>query len=73
MLQYNEVAGRYAGIMFGLSNSISQATGIIVPHFIAAVTKNVKNLFVKFLIQQNLIILELFLRKHKKNGQQCLW
>ena len=48
-MAYNEVAGPYAGVVFGISNTFASMTGIFVPYFVAAVTKNVNfRIFVSF-------------------------
>jgi hypothetical protein len=44
LVTYNDIAGPFAGVVFGISNTIASLTGIIIPYFVAAVTKNVTNL-----------------------------
>lgn len=47
-MSFNEVSGSHSGVMYGISNTIGQSTGFIVPHFIAAITKNVSEIFFLF-------------------------
>ena len=47
LVTYNDIAGPFAGVVFGISNTIASLTGIIIPYFVAAVTKNVNNLINK--------------------------
>ena len=68
---YNDVAGSYASLTFGISNSIAESTGFIVPLIVSALTKNVK-------LSQNLLTLyflkiKFFESKHKKNGKLYLY
>ncbi len=68
-MAYNEIVGSYAGITFGISNSIAQLTGVIVPYTVAAITKNVN---IIFLINQIGIRYLLYLSKLTPNGKLFL-
>ena len=41
LVSFNDVAGPFAGVVFGISNTFATTSGIIIPYFVAAVTKNV--------------------------------
>ena len=41
MVNYNDVAGPYAGILFGMVNTIGTIPGIIAPYLVGVLTKNV--------------------------------
>jgi hypothetical protein len=38
---FNDVAGVYGSLVYGISNSIAESTGVIVPYIVAELTKNV--------------------------------
>ncbi len=38
---FNDVAGVYGSLVYGISNSIAESTGVIVPYIVAKLTKNV--------------------------------
>jgi hypothetical protein len=38
---FSDVAESYSGVVFGISNTFATLTGIFVPYFVAAITKNV--------------------------------
>ncbi len=40
-MAFSDVAESYSGVVFGISNTFATLTGIFVPYFVAAITKNV--------------------------------
>ena len=38
---FNDIAGIYGSLVYGISNSIAESTGVIVPYIVAELTKNV--------------------------------
>jgi hypothetical protein len=73
VISYNEVAGSYSGIVFGVSNTFASITGIVVPYLISAITYDVRNIYAA--VQQNkkftfvLSNLNHRLRKLNNNGE----
>jgi len=45
LVNYNDIGGTYAGIVFGLSNTIGTISGIVAPYLVGALTPNVNILF----------------------------
>lgn len=43
---FNDVAGIYGSLAYGISNSIGESTGVIVPYIVSELTKNV-SFFIK--------------------------
>jgi hypothetical protein len=41
MVNANDIAGNYAGIVFGISNKIAIIPGIIAPYIVGALTSHV--------------------------------
>jgi hypothetical protein len=41
LVNYNDVAGPYAGIAFGIGNTFGTAPGIVAPYLVGIITKNV--------------------------------
>ena len=41
LVAFSDVAESYSGVVFGISNTFATLTGIFVPYFVAAITKNV--------------------------------
>ena len=41
LVNYNDVGGSFAGIVFGLSNTIGTVSGIVAPYLVGALTVNV--------------------------------
>ncbi len=41
LVNINDIAGPFSGILFGISNTMATLTGIISPNVAAALTKNV--------------------------------
>lgn len=41
LVNINDIAGPFSGIVFGLSNTIATLPGIISPNLASAITKNV--------------------------------
>lgn len=40
MVNYNDVAGKYAGITFGMANTFGTVSGIVAPTFVGLLTPN---------------------------------
>ncbi len=43
LVTHNDIAGPFAGVVFGIFNTIASLRGMIIPYFVAAVSKNVTN------------------------------
>lgn len=41
LININDIAGPYAGIIFGISNTLATVPGIISPYIASAITKHV--------------------------------
>jgi hypothetical protein len=41
MLGYNDIGGRWSGMVLGLSNTINSLAGIVAPFLVGFLTKNV--------------------------------
>ena len=41
MVNYNDVAGSFAGLVFGMSNTPGTVSGIVAPFFVGVLTQNV--------------------------------
>ncbi len=41
MIAYNEVAGSFSGVVYGISNTVANIAGIVVPYLISAITVDV--------------------------------
>ena len=41
MINFNDISGPYAGIVFGIVNTISTIPGIIAPFLVGVITTNV--------------------------------
>ena len=41
LVNINDIAGSYSGIVFGIANSFGTLPGIICPYFVGILTKNV--------------------------------
>ena len=41
IVNYNDIAGSYAGLSFGLANTFGTIPGFIAPQIVGAITKNV--------------------------------
>ena len=41
LVNYNDVAGAYSGIVFGIANTFATIPGIIAPYLVGEITKNV--------------------------------
>jgi MFS transporter, ACS family, solute carrier family 17 (sodium-dependent inorganic phosphate cotransporter), member 5 len=44
MANINEIAGSYAGMLFGISNTIATLPGIFAPHIVGLITVNVRHI-----------------------------
>ena len=43
MVNYNDVAGAFAGIAFGIANTFGTIPGFVAPALVGALTTNVNN------------------------------
>ena len=41
LVNYNDIGGTFAGLVFGLSNTIGTISGIVAPYLVGALTPNV--------------------------------
>ena len=48
-VSHGDLVGPFSGILYGFANTMSQATGIIIPLLIAALAPEVKNLVLEAL------------------------
>lgn len=53
MVNYNDIAGAYAGYSFGLANTIGTVSGIVAPYLVGALTTHVCIIYLKTLFKQN--------------------
>jgi len=42
LVNYNDIGGSYAGLVFGIGNSIASIPGFVVPYLVGVITKNQK-------------------------------
>jgi hypothetical protein len=50
MVNYNDVAGQYAGLVFGMANTFGTIPGFIAPAIVGAITTKVFLVHIYFLI-----------------------
>jgi ACS family sodium-dependent inorganic phosphate cotransporter-like MFS transporter 5 len=58
MANINEIGGSYAGMLFGISNTIATLPGIFAPHIVGLITVNVREIikyYLEFLRIQKII------------------
>lgn len=55
LVNINDIAGPYSGIVFGLSNTIATLPGIISPNMASAITKHVKTILS---FEENIVIFD---------------
>jgi MFS transporter, ACS family, solute carrier family 17 (sodium-dependent inorganic phosphate cotransporter), member 5 len=80
LVNYNDIAGAYSAIVFGIGNTFATIPGIIAPYLVGIITKNVKNLKKNNALLLSSINLRVFLffflifssSKSKKNGELYL-
>ncbi len=41
MVNYNDIGGKFSGIVLGISNTVNSLTGIVAPSLVGILTKNV--------------------------------
>jgi ACS family sodium-dependent inorganic phosphate cotransporter-like MFS transporter 5 len=44
MVNYNDIAGQYAGLVFGMANTFGTVPGFVAPAIVGALTKNVSSI-----------------------------
>ena len=49
LININDIAGPYSGIIFGISNTMATLTGIISPFIASTITKHVNDLISEIL------------------------
>jgi hypothetical protein len=74
LVNYNDVGGAYAGMVFGISNTIGTLSGIVAPYLVGALTKNVTIKYVTHFPSLSCFKISNFavFRKSKKSGGLCL-
>ncbi len=53
LININDIAGAYSGIVFGITNTFGTLPGIICPYIVGVLTKNV--IWVKFMFSRELV------------------
>ena len=73
LVNYNDIGGAYAGMVFGISNTIGTVSGIVAPYLVGLLTPNVSHLKNKLNINKlkSNQIFYFEIRKHKMNGKLC--
>ena len=74
LVNINNIAGSYAGIVFGITNTFGTLPGVIGPYIVGVITKNVtmtttSSCRVVFLLLESFCIVVLSGSKHKANGR----
>lgn len=72
LININDIAGPYSGIIFGISNTMSTLTGILSPYLASNITKHVIFCFFKYFNKNKLMIVIIIIRDIKVNGKKCL-
>ncbi len=54
LVNYNDICGKYAGMVLGIGNTFASIPGILAPYLVGFVTKNV-NIKENFMVLTNLI------------------
>lgn len=71
LININDIAGPYSGIIFGISNTMATLTGIISPYVASNITKHVC-LFCYDYTFFTIFINEILSRATKANGRKFL-
>ena len=57
MVNYNDIAGSFAGLSFGISNTVGTIPGFIVPFMVGALTTHVIQFFLNIPLIEFIIII----------------
>jgi hypothetical protein len=69
LVNINDIAGSYSGIVFGISNTIATVPGILSPYVAGALTKHVNCYFINYSGKTIYKLSTVLNSKHKKSGR----
>lgn len=73
MVNSNDVAAGYAGIVFGISNTFATIPGIVSPYLVGVITKNVID-YISYFYSKNIKFYKAYFylaRNYNPNGELC--